>query len=194
MTIFDSKVLNNFKISIEKGSFISIIGPIGCGKTFLLDEISKNIDNKFILSCVNDKKKFNSSIKEELYNTLYSYGVTNKETKSRIKRVLKQFNIYDYIYTDVKTLSDIDFKRFLLANALVTNPDVLIIDNLFAEFSRSETEEILKYLKKQCAKGMTVLFSTYKLDYCLFSDYVLVMNNYNILFFDKTMEVFKMKK
>ena len=42
----DIKILENIKISVREGEFLSIIGPSGCGKTTLLN-IASSLDKDF---------------------------------------------------------------------------------------------------------------------------------------------------
>lgn len=130
------------------------------------------------------------TLKEEIILLLENYNVPKKEIKSRIKRVLKRFNLYDYIYSDIADLSLIDKKRFNLALSIISNPDILLLDNPFINFSLNEETAIIEYLKSLCHKGKTIIITTHNPEELLYADKILVLNQMKKVVYDKPSRIF----
>ncbi len=186
-----SNLLNNFDLEIKKGSFIVITGPIASGKTTILTEINNQMHEKYKLSIMLDNPDYHfPTLKEELANVLNECAIPKKEIKARIKRVLKKFNIYEYMYSNIHDLSLVDKQRFNLALSTITNPDLLLLDNPFVNFSLIEEKDIINYLKNLCHKGMTIVITTHNPEECLIADKLLIVNKFNKVIYDKPSRIF----
>lgn len=181
-----NNVFNNFNLEIKQGSFISIIGPIASGKTSLLEEIYKRFSDDYIVSIIKDEEEFTKeTVEEELIYRLEKYNVSKNEIKSRIKRVLNGLSIYELLHKEIKTLTVIDKERLSLALGLVINPEILLLDNPFPCFNRTEEEKIYKLLRNLSNKGMTIIITTTNAEECLITDKVLIINNFQKIAYDK---------
>ena len=65
------------------------------------------------------------------------------------------------------------------------NPDILLLDNPFPCFNRTEEENIYKLLRNLSNKGMTIIITTTNTEECLITDKVLIINKFKKIAFDK---------
>ena len=88
-------------------------------------------------------------------------GAWNYET--RIKQILSRLNINDFDqHTD--KLSGGQAKRVALANALITEPDLLILDEPFVGLDPTAAYQVKGIMREHCERGGAIFFSTHVLE------------------------------
>ena len=149
-------VLENINITVEKGDFLSIIGPNGGGKSTLLKLILgllkptygevKLHENKigYVPQNTNINIHFPIRVKE-----VVSLGFKNtKENQQKIKKALEQVNMQKYENTKISNLSGGQRQRVFIARALFNSPTLLILDEPTASIDPAGQEMIYKLLKE----------------------------------------------
>ena len=183
---YDSKpVLENINFKIYQNDFIGLIGPNGGGKTTLL---------KLILGLLKPVKGniniFNSSPQKARskigylpqYNILDDdFPITVEEViamglfgnltlfpvikhKKEIKEVLKKVNIEDLSKYQYGTLSGGQKQRCLIARALVSNPEILLLDEPTSSVD-SRVEQDIYELLKILNKDITIILVSHDLGF-----------------------------
>lgn len=148
---------------LERGKFVRITGANGIGKSVLLKclinyhsqftgKIQKEVQDKFIY-VPQETFLFEGSVKENLVKGLENYSEYELES------------LMEYLHFDVAldqsvspftmTLSSGQLQKIKLIRALLSDPTVLILDEVLSNLEESVIQEILCYLK---AKNLTVLF------------------------------------
>jgi len=179
------KVLNIENLDIPKGQSFGLVGNNGAGKTtffsLLLDLIqptSGHIKNKNIL--VNeseDWKPFTSSFIDESFligyltaeEYFYFIGELRGQNKSDVDSLLAQFEdfFHDEILGKKKYLRDLskgNQKKAGIVAALIGNPEVIILDEPFANLDPTTQIRLKQILKNLAEKqGVTVLVSSHDL-------------------------------
>lgn len=179
------KVLNIENLDIPKGQSFGLVGNNGAGKTtffsLLLDLIqptSGHIKNKNIL--VNeseDWKPFTSSFIDESFligyltaeEYFYFIGELRGQNKSDVDSLLEQFEdfFHDEILGKKKYLRDLskgNQKKAGIVAALIGNPEVIILDEPFANLDPTTQIRLKQILKNLAEKqGVTVLVSSHDL-------------------------------
>ena len=179
------KVLNIENLDIPKGQSFGLVGNNGAGKTtffsLLLDLIqptSGHIKNKNIL--VNeseDWKPFTSSFIDESFligyltaeEYFYFIGELRGQNKSDVDGLLAQFEdfFHDEILGKKKYLRDLskgNQKKAGIVAALIGNPEVIILDEPFANLDPTTQIRLKQILKNLAQKqGVTVLVSSHDL-------------------------------
>ena len=157
----ENKIIDNFKLEIEKSEFISIIGPSGCGKTSLLNIIS-NIDSEYLGSVLFDKENISNinigvmfqdsriipwlSVLENIMLVSISKG------KKEIINALCEVGLKGYINSYAKELSGGMQRRVALVRAFINKPDVLLLDEPFISLdyptAQSLRSDFMKFYNK----------------------------------------------
>ena len=192
----------NFNFSLEKGSITSIIAPNGSGKTMLtkilcaiiptddictLDGISLNKKNvlNYITKIgvatndINNQFLF-SKVKDELAYPLLNLGYPEHKINKKIIKISKFFEIENLLNKKITSLSKSDKNKLLIILALIHEPKVLVLDDIFYDMTSKTQKFMLEKLKELNSDGLTILNITSKLDTIYDSDLIYVLNNFKI--------------
>ena len=173
----EQKALNNISFDIKKGEIVGFLGPNGAGKSTLMKILTTYISSSEGEALVNDfdvtKKQKNVQqsvgylpehnplyldmyIKEYLDFNANVYNV-NKE---RINEVIELTGLTHEAHKKINQLSKGYRQRVGLANALLHNPDVLILDEPTTGLDPNQLVEI-RELIKSVGKEKTIFLSTH---------------------------------
>jgi ABC-2 type transport system ATP-binding protein len=171
------KALDNISFSIQKGEIVGFLGPNGAGKSTLMKILTTYINADSGAAFVNG---FDVAAQEQLvqksvgylpeHNPLYldlyvkEYLAFNadihKVAKSRIQEVIDLTGLTPESHKKIGQLSKGYRQRVGLANALLHNPDVLILDEPTTGLDPNQLVEI-RQLIKNVGRDKTVFLSTH---------------------------------
>lgn len=171
------KALDNISFSIKKGEIVGFLGPNGAGKSTLMKILTTYIAANEGAALVNgfdvnlQTKKVQQSIgylpeHNPLYLDLYvrEYLAFNADVynvaKSRIEEVIQLTGLSNESHKKIEQLSKGYRQRVGLANALLHNPDVLILDEPTTGLDPNQLVEIRNVIKN-VGKDKTVFLSTH---------------------------------
>lgn len=173
----EQKALNEISFKIEKGEIVGFLGPNGAGKstlmkiltTYLLADSGSALVNSH--DVMTSPKLVQQSIgylpeHNPLYLDLYvrEYLAFNadvyKVPKSRIEEVIQLTGLTPESHKKISQLSKGYRQRVGLANALLHNPDVLILDEPTTGLDPNQLMEIRNVIKN-VGKDKTVFLSTH---------------------------------
>lgn len=107
--------------------------------------------------------------------------IKKKERKEEILNLLKTVNLYEVRNRKIKGFSGGMKQRVLLAQALLGNPDILILDEPTVGLDSKERNNFRSYLK-QIAENKIVLYATHVVsDSETIASSVIIMNKGRIL-------------
>ncbi len=194
----DQKALDAVSFSVKKGEIVGFLGPNGAGKSTLMkilttyitaDEGSASV-NGFDVS--SNQKSVQLSVgylpeHNPLYLDLYvrEYLAFNadvfKVEKSRINEVIELTGLTSESHKKIGQLSKGYRQRVGLANALLHNPDVLILDEPTTGLDPNQLVEIRNVIKN-VGKDKTVFLSTHIMQEVeAICDRVIIINNGKIV-------------
>jgi NitT/TauT family transport system ATP-binding protein len=180
-------------LDITSGEFICLVGPSGCGKSTFLRVVAGLIPpSEGRLEIVSESSAPVSSVVFQDYS-IYPWKtveqnvrfgldvlkVSRSEANERVGRVLGRLGLADFRDAFPGTLSGGMKQRVSIARALVTEPQMLLMDEPFAALD-AQLRHILQdeLLQLWQEDRRTVLFVTHNLDEALLlGDRVLVMGS-----------------
>lgn len=192
------KALDEISFSIKKGEIVGFLGPNGAGKstlmkiltTYLLADSGSALVNSH--DVMTDTKAVQLSIgylpeHNPLYLDLYvrEYLAFNadvyKVAKFRIEEVIQLTGLSAESHKKIGQLSKGYRQRVGLANALLHNPDVLILDEPTTGLDPNQLIEIRNVIKN-VGKNKTVFLSTHIMQEVeAICDRVIIINNGKIV-------------
>jgi len=178
------KALDNVNLEIGKGMF-GLLGPNGAGKSSLMRTIATlqtpdagavTFNDINILEDKNALRKVLGYLPQEFgvypnmsAETLLDYfaqlkGITKKDDRKKIiKEVLELTNLYDVRHKSVSGYSGGMKQRFGIAQLLLNNPQLIIVDEPTAGLDPAERHRFLNVLR-EIGTNHTVIFSTHIVD------------------------------
>ena len=173
----DQKALNNISFTIKKGEIVGFLGPNGAGKSTMMKILTTYINSSEGTAMVNDfdvttqQKNVQQSVgylpeHNPLYLEMYvkEFLAFNadiyKVKKERIEEVISLTGFTTESHKKINQLSKGYRQRVGLANALLHNPDVLILDEPTTGLDPNQLVEI-RELIKSFGKDKTVFLSTH---------------------------------
>lgn len=207
-----TKALDKIDLVIEKGIF-GLLGQNGAGKTTLMrilttiydaSEGTLNMDStEYCKTNYSEiKKKIgylpqelgmypNLSVRESLEYIGALSGIPSTTLKMRINNLLEQTNMKDYQKMKNRQLSGGMKRRVGLVQAMLTNPELLIVDEPTAGVDPEERIKIRKMLS-DFGKDRTVIFSTHVVeDLVSISNKLCVLNKGKVKYLGSVADMIK---
>ena len=156
--------IKNITMNVISGQFLVIVGPSGCGKSTLLGLLC-GLENK-TSGEINYKEntKVGYMLQSDclfdwltiLDNCLLGIKITNKikpEHKEKAIKLLKTYGLGDFINTYPKNLSGGMRQRVALIRTLMTEPDIILLDEPFSALDYQTrlkvSDDVYKIIKKE---------------------------------------------
>ena len=192
------KALDDISFSVKKGEIVGFLGPNGAGKSTLMKILTTYINADEGNAAVNnfdvakDQKQVQQSVgylpeHNPLYLDLYvrEYLAFNadvyKVSKSRIEEVIVLTGLSSESHKKISQLSKGYRQRVGLANALLHNPAILILDEPTTGLDPNQLVEIRNVIKN-VGKDKTVFLSTHIMQEVeAICDRVIIINNGKIV-------------
>lgn len=187
--IGDHEIIKNISFKIPEKTITALIGPNGAGKSVLLKTILGIYEHQGEIKIFGEnhlKMLHLIGYVPQYYNIDYSLPLNvyeflkiTKNDEKKINEVLKEIDIEDLKYKQLRYLSGGQFERVIFARALLYNPKILILDEPTSETDISgqkEFYEIIKSLNKE--KGVTILITSHEITVVhTFAQRVLCLNH-----------------
>ena len=175
-----NKALDNISFNVKRGEIMGFLGPNGAGKSTTMNIIcgcispgsgSASVGGFDVLENPKAVKKrigylpenpplyFDMTVKEYL-NFVYELKKVAFDREEHLKRVMERVQIYDKKDRLIKNLSKGYKQRVGLAQALIGDPEVLILDEPTVGLDPKQIIEIRNVIK-ELGKDRTVILSTH---------------------------------
>lgn len=199
----DKHAVADISLSVRSGEIYGFLGPNGAGKTttikmltgilrpdsgsILIDGIdlrAEPLAAKARMAYVPDTPDVAKKLKGiEYVNFMADMYSVPKEVRSElIKKYAELFEMTDALSSYIATYSHGMQQKIVLIGALVTQPNVLILDEPMVGLDPKSSFNLKELMRSLCAEGKTVFFSTHVLDVAeKFCDRVGIIKNGSII-------------
>jgi len=104
-------------------------------------------------------------------------GLSAKEAKVRAKSLLVRLEAEEYFTQELKSLSKGNQQKIQLAIALITKPDIVILDEPFSGLDPVNAQILKRVVRELVEEGKMVLFSSHEMGYVEeFCDDIVIMD------------------
>jgi len=208
----EQKALDNVSFTVEPGQIVGFLGPNGAGKSTMMkiitcfipqtegeikvcgfDVTEQPIDVKKHVGYLPEHNPLylDMYVKEYLDFTAGVYKIPNK--KERIKEMVEMVGLTIEQNKKIGALSKGYRQRVGLAQAMIHNPDVLILDEPTTGLDPNQLEEIRNLIKK-IGQEKTIMLSTHIMQEVeAICDKTIIINHGKIVANDTTKELQKQK-
>ena len=177
-------ILEDISLEVNSGEFVGIVGPNGSGKSTLVLSIlgflkaqngtirileqkplSKNLNGKigWVPQAASNLPTDLKITVEELVmlgtvNSKNMFFWPNAERKSRVEKAIEKVGLVEYTKTDVSKLSGGQRQRAVIAKALASNAEFIVLDEPLVGIDKETRNSLLKLLDNLCHdEGKTIL-------------------------------------
>ena len=181
----DFTAVDHLDLTIDTGEFFGLLGPNGAGKTTTISMISTvllpnegeiKVDGSVLDRKASDIKRKISVITQEYSMRMdmtcdevmeYQgrlYYMPKKEIKAKTDELLGFVGLSDFRKRSVRNLSGGMKRRLMICRALLTDPEIILLDEPTAgmdAIARRQTWGILKELHN---RGITILLTTHYME------------------------------
>lgn len=179
------EALKGVSLEIYKGEILGLLGVNGAGKTTLSSIIATlhpptegdvEFNGKSIYSDVAayrynigfcpQRPNLNPelTLEQNLRLSGSYYGMTKEAIEMRLAQLIKQFDLSKYLQEKASVLSGGYKQRFMIARALMHNPQIVILDEPTVGLDPHIRRQLWQQIRDLKQLGVTVILTTHYLD------------------------------
>jgi len=211
----EKESLCGVSLSIEKGSFVAVLGHNGSGKsTFakhmngilvpdqgrVLVEGLDTADEEHIIDVRRrvgmvfqnpDNQLVANVVEDDVAFAPENLGVEPQEIRKRVNASLRLVGMYEYRMHAPHLLSGGQKQRVAIAGVIAMQPDIIVLDEPTAMLDPQGRREVVDTVFSLCrTRGMTVVYITHHMDECIDADRLIVMSNGCVMADGKPADIF----
>jgi ABC-type sugar transport system ATPase subunit len=204
--------LEQINLSVSKGTYTVILGPTGAGKTVLLESIAGLhavhegevlLDGKDVTNMVPEARGVSIvyqdytlfphlSVKENIIFGLNVRHISKSKIAEELEWICGIFDVEPLLNRQPATLSGGERQRAALARALITKPEILLLDEPLSALDAESREEMHEQLQDTHRKlNITTLHVTHDFEEAMsLADNIVVLNQGKIVQVGKPADIF----
>ncbi len=180
----EKTVVNNLNLSVNKGEMYALLGVNGAGKSTTIKMLSclikpisgdAELMGKSIIKDENAVKQIisvspqetsvapNLTVRENLEFIAGIFGFTKAEAKAKATKMIEDFDMADIEKSRAKTLSGGWQRRLSIAMALISEPEIVFLDEPTLGLDVLARRELWKHISKLKGK-ITIILTTHYLE------------------------------
>lgn len=178
-------VAKDFSLTLKRHDFTCILGPSGCGKTSLLniiagfeyqqkggvliDDVRVRDTNTRVSYVFQGHNLFPwKTVRQNILFGLISDDMTTIEKNKQTEAIANDVGLSDYLDNYPESISGGMKQRVGIARALVSHPEIILMDEPFASLDALTAHKTRRFLKELCRqRPTTVVFVTHNIDEAL---------------------------
>ncbi len=194
-------VIDDISLSIDKGSFVVVLGHNGSGKSTLAklivgllekssgqiffddEEITKknikNLQTKTALVFQNPDNQFiGATVEDDIAFGLENRQVPHEQMQEEINKFAESVGMLEYLDKEPINLSGGQKQRVALAGALILRPEILILDEATSMLDPKGKATVRKIIDKIHKENpdLTIISITHDIDEALLCDKVFILS------------------
>ena len=206
-------LFKDFNLEITPGSFVSIIGKNGSGKSSLariligLEDYDGyiNIDG-YLLNRENLKKIrrvfsacfdncddhfVGDTVYDDLAFSLENLEYSKEEIDFLVLNMARKFKINNILDKSFNLLTSSEKEKIAICSSLIHNSRILLLDEATYKLNASDRKLVFKILKEYKTKNnLTIIHITHNLEDTLYSDRIIYLDKGNIVLDDSTYNIY----
>lgn len=185
-----TKVLRGIDLSVDEHEVVCLIGPSGCGKSTILRciDLLDSIDDGRILLDGHDLTSGGvdaDSVRRRIGIVFQSFnlfphlnlldnvtlgarranGVPKDEAEERATALLARFGLDHLVTSFPNRMSGGQNQRAAVVRALMTDPEVLLLDEVTSALDPELVAEVLAVIRELAGQGMTMVLATHEMGF-----------------------------
>lgn len=203
----EKEVLHGISFSVESGRALGLLGRNGAGKTTtirILMDVFKSTGGTITL----DGKEFHPKeyqigylpeerglypkkmVSEQMEYLACLRGISKREAKANIKKWLTRLKVEEYANKKLETLSKGNQQKVQLAQTLVCNPAIVILDEPFSGLDPVNSQILKDVIQDLIREGKLVIFSSHQMSYVEeFCEDIVIVNQGEIVLSGELKEI-----
>ena len=215
----NTRALRGVDVTIERGSFVVILGHNGSGKSTLAKTFNAvllpsggkvyvegmdTMDESLLLEIRRrvgmvfqnpDNQIVANVVEEDVAFAPENLGVPSAEIRKRVDDALEAVGMTQFVKHAPHLLSGGQKQRIAIAGVLAMKPECIVLDEATAMLDPIGRREVLAAVEKlNREQGITVVLITHHMNEAEYADRVIVMNDGLVVMDGKPREVFTRKK
>ena len=198
-----TEALKGIDLNVRRGEKLAIMGANGSGKStlfltlngvrkptsgkVLIDGVPVNYSRKGLLDLRKkvgivfqdpDNQLFSASVMQEISFGVMNLGLSEEEARAKVETVMKELNITSFREKPTHFLSGGQKKRVSIADILVMEPEIIILDEPAAALDPKHARMIDGIIDELSRRGITVILSTHDVNRALiWADRVVLLDD-----------------
>lgn len=178
LTLGNNHILKNINVDFESGKIHGLIGRNGSGKTMLMKSIcgfinvqtgTIKVEDKIVGRDIDFPDNIGAIIETPDFipyysgykNLLFLAGLKGKADKKDVRDAMSRVGLDPDLKRSVRKYSLGMKQRLGLAQAIMENPDILVLDEPFNGLDKDGVAEMRKYLLDLKQSGKTIILASH---------------------------------
>ncbi len=211
-----SYAIRGLSLRVKEGRRVAVMGANGSGKstfflalnginklskgTLIIDGEEIKYDKKSLMKVRSkvgivfqdpEKQLFSASVRQEISFGALNMGMSDKMTREAVEEICTKLSITPYIDKATHALSGGQKKQVSIADVLVMNPKIVILDEPFSSLDPKHADLVKEAIDILVKENVTVMISTHDPDFAYsWADEIVVIDDGKVIAHASPEEVF----